>query len=121
VGDWVYNSGLIFQWAGGDENDHPGREKVVASTDTLAYWVAGETHYRMLPKLPQSFVDEYAEEFNKKNFNNSVLVEYEGIVRSTTWEHEEPEAWRVKVVDDTISIRTKLKNAGFALHKISER
>lgn len=87
-------------------SDHEGygdkKYKIIATTDKSLN----------LPQPSQQFIEEYIEEYNKGNIIIDVLVEYEGIISSTTWEHDEPEEWKLKInpKDNTITIK-KVKDS----------
>jgi hypothetical protein len=80
-------------------------KKVIATTDTNIQEKYTCFKWTKLPQPSQSFIQKYIEEYNKGNIITDVLVEYEGVVQSSTWEYDEPEYYRVKLSkDNTITI-----------------
>lgn len=117
-GDWVTDSIEVIQSSSKLVNSQTlvnRREwkKIIATTDTSLkieskLWKTTSN----LPQPSQQFIEKYIEEYNKGCIIKDVLVEYEGIISSTTWEHDEPEEWRLKInpKDNTITIK-KVKDS----------
>jgi hypothetical protein len=70
--DWVYDTwahmNIIWQVRPGDIGNHLLKcYKIIASTDSSL---------KQLPIIPQSFIDKYISEYNKRNVITEIIVEY---------------------------------------------
>ena len=71
--------------------------KIIATTDKNITFDFPNGSKAPYPFLSKSFIDAFIREYNKGNIITDILVEVEGIIKSSTWEKEEPEEWRLKV------------------------
>ena len=141
--DWVMTRDGVFQvqkndqyWEGKKLCDlQPWHKKIIATTDkSLSHEEEGEfltdgiTVFKQLyysvqvPQIPQSFVDLFIEKHNSNFCIKRALVEYEGVVLSTTSENDYDEL-RLKIDEKneiTILVRKSSWNREELIEELSQ-
>lgn len=132
-GDWYINNGVIFRSddkfdKGNNPNQNKDNKKIIATTDTdLKVKIKYRTHIsiKLLPQIPQSFIEYFVSEYTKGNIITEVMVEYEEKdvpyeselkVASDGGYYSKPssyiriESLKINLKDNTITIR-KIKDS----------
>lgn len=131
-GDWYYSSedNAVRQWIDYYSMPMMDCDRIIATTDkslkikstcncseTEAIYCGEEKSVgkcqQSLPSPSEAFIKKYC----KLDGIDEVDVEYEGVVQSTTWEHDEPEYWQPKVDSHNYSVR-RIFLINFGLFKV---
>jgi len=95
-GDWVISStNTIIQCMYPENIHHKDIKKIIATTDNSLNQDIIARPYPLVYSIPQQFIDQYINEYNRGNIITKVLVEVE------MWAHsEENPQWKVKLNQD---------------------